>query len=190
MVERTEADWSALMEEEFIERARTDYQSAIWWLDQCCESPIERVFVRALYLEKPQGFRIFRTIGDRPFPIDNLMQMIGVDHYRDWVGAIYAQMPIEPYRADFYIEVFDTNKRERWFTAVIECDGHDFHERTKEQARRDKQRDRWFQTRGIATIRFTGSEIWNDPIKCAEDAYEVFWQALARHTGVAWRPRR
>ena len=25
---------------------------------------------------------------------------------------------------------------------IVECDGHDFHERTKEQASRDKERDR------------------------------------------------
>lgn len=43
---------------------------------------------------------------------------------------------------------------------AIECDGHDFHEKTKEQARRDKSRDRLLMANGIHTIRFTGSEVF------------------------------
>lgn len=43
---------------------------------------------------------------------------------------------------------------------AVECDGHDFHEKTKEQARRDKSRDRILISHGIHTIRFTGSEIF------------------------------
>lgn len=39
----------------------------------------------------------------------------------------------------------------------IECDGHDFHERTKEQAAHDKKRDRAIQASNIPIMRFTGS---------------------------------
>jgi very-short-patch-repair endonuclease len=53
---------------------------------------------------------------------------------------------------------------------AIECDGHDFHEKTKEQARHDKQRDRHILAAGISTVRFTGSEIWRDPDSCAREA--------------------
>jgi very-short-patch-repair endonuclease len=45
-------------------------------------------------------------------------------------------------------------------TAIaIECDGHDFHERTKQQAARDRKRDRTLQALGYVVLRFTGSEI-------------------------------
>lgn len=50
---------------------------------------------------------------------------------------------------------------------AVECDGHDFHERTKEQAARDRSRDRTFLLAGIPLLRFTGSEIWRDPYACA-----------------------
>lgn len=50
----------------------------------------------------------------------------------------------------------------------IYCDGHEFHEKTKEQAKRDRSIDRWIQEQGMKVLRFTGSEIWNDPQKCAE----------------------
>jgi very-short-patch-repair endonuclease len=48
----------------------------------------------------------------------------------------------------------------------VECDGHDFHERTKEQAARDRSKDRAIQEAGISILRFTGSEIYRDPEGC------------------------
>jgi very-short-patch-repair endonuclease len=42
---------------------------------------------------------------------------------------------------------------------VIEVDGHDYHEKTKEQAKRDKQRDRAFTSASYEVMRFTGSEL-------------------------------
>jgi|SRR5664280_3633585 len=53
---------------------------------------------------------------------------------------------------------------------VVECDGHDFHERTKEQAAHDRKRDRLLQDLGFKVFRFTGSEIWKDVFRCAEEA--------------------
>lgn len=56
---------------------------------------------------------------------------------------------------------------------VIECDGHDFHDRTKEQARKDRERDRALQSFGYRVYRYTGSEIWSDVFKCAHEAIVV-----------------
>lgn len=56
---------------------------------------------------------------------------------------------------------------------AIECDGHEFHEKTKEQAARDKARDRAIQALGIPVLRFTGSEIWNDPERKSLEAVET-----------------
>lgn len=67
------------------------------------------------------------------------------------------------YRLDFAI----MNSHFRWKLA-IECDGHDFHERTKEQAQRDKARDRDLVADGWTVLRFTGSEIHKNPSDCAE----------------------
>lgn len=52
---------------------------------------------------------------------------------------------------------------------AIEADGHEFHERTKEQAGRDKARDRALAADGWTILRFTGSEIWADPGRCARE---------------------
>lgn len=52
---------------------------------------------------------------------------------------------------------------------VIECDGHDFHERTKEQAEHDRRRDREMLSSGIPVLRVTGAEVWRSPVKAAFD---------------------
>jgi len=91
---------------------------------------------------------------------------------------IVVQPKIGPYRADFAIQYPGDGPLIK--TIVIECDGHDFHEKTKLQAAHDKKRDRWFQTRGIPVLRFTGSEIWADPIGCAEQVKPlVIWRQTA-----------
>lgn len=55
----------------------------------------------------------------------------------------------------------------------VECDGHDFHERTKEQAARDKSRDRELTMAGWQVLRFTGSEIWKDAATCARQVVDL-----------------
>ena len=47
--------------------------------------------------------------------------------------------------------------------------GHEFHGKTRQQAARDKGRDRDLTSNGIKVFRFTGSEIWKDPGTCADD---------------------
>lgn len=69
-------------------------------------------------------------------------------------------------RVDFFLECGGGE-------LVVECDGHEFHERTKEQAASDKARDRWFTQEGYRVIRFTGSEIWANPFTCAQQAIEI-----------------
>lgn len=70
-------------------------------------------------------------------------------------------------RVDFLVRPYST--KHTWKLAV-ECDGHDFHERTKEQAARDKSRDRRLARCGVVTVlRFTGSEIHENPRACAEE---------------------
>ena len=70
-------------------------------------------------------------------------------------------------RVDFLIHALDCGgEREEewnWKQLIVECDGHDFHERTKEQAAKDKARDRQAQLAGYTVFRYTGSELWRDP---------------------------
>lgn len=63
---------------------------------------------------------------------------------------------------------------------AIECDGHAFHERTKEQAARDKDRDRKILLSGFPVMRFTGSEIFRDTGACVEQVRSALVPILNR----------
>lgn len=51
----------------------------------------------------------------------------------------------------------------------VEIDGHQWHEKTKAQAQRDKERERFLVAHGWKILRFTGSEVFNNPRKCVEE---------------------
>ncbi|MBV9851812.1 MAG: DUF559 domain-containing protein [Armatimonadetes bacterium] len=57
---------------------------------------------------------------------------------------------------------------------IVECDGHEFHEKTRAQVARDKQRDRYLQKLGYKVFRFSGSEINQDAISCALEVFDGF----------------
>jgi hypothetical protein len=82
----------------------------------------------------------------------------------DGVVGIFPQCQLEGWRVDFLIGVGGFS--ESWL--IVECDGHDFHERTKEQAAKDRARDRKAQAEGFTVFRFTGAELYRDPLGCAE----------------------
>jgi len=75
------------------------------------------------------------------------------------------QAVIDKYRADFLFLILDEAKKTK--RLVVEVDGHDFHERTKAQAAKDRSRDRWMAENGYDVMRFTGSEVYANPCKCA-----------------------
>ena len=66
-------------------------------------------------------------------PIEQLMAVALWDVARHAGITLQAQVPVGPYRVDFIL--FNSNMR-----VVVECDGHDYHERTKDQAKRDRAR--------------------------------------------------
>lgn len=78
------------------------------------------------------------------------------------------QVQIGPHRVDFLF-VRERADNEPPCYVVVECDGHEFHEKTKEQAARDKSRDRDLTNCGMTVMRFTGSEIWADAGACAQE---------------------
>lgn len=139
----------------YEERLRSD-------LDDC-ESPIEQLLLAALHVDHDCMELDVIFMGKRdPAPRLTTGETI----------YVYQQAKVGNYRVDFLIHDCSFPLElaaPRWM--IVECDGHDFHERTKEQARRDKKRDRFFQSLGVKVLRFTGSEIWADPAQCAEEVY-------------------
>lgn len=64
------------------------------------------------------------------------------------------------YYSDFLISLSPPG-----YKLIVEIDGHEFHEKTKEQAQRDRERERAIKREGYDIIRFTGSEIYRNPDK-------------------------
>ena len=56
---------------------------------------------------------------------------------------------------------------------VIEIDGHEWHEKTKEQAKADKEKDRAYLKHGFIPIRFTGSEVFHHAKDCIRELFEI-----------------
>jgi len=144
-----------------------------------CESPIEIPMLFAL------------TIVGRELGASCILLVDGMEYgdREDWTGTVLIepQARMGEHRVDFlitYKEVvpdFSKTKKlpegmeipsskEITKKMVVECDGHDFHDRSKEQARKDRERDRMLQSLGYPVYRYTGSEIWADVFKCAYQA--------------------
>jgi very-short-patch-repair endonuclease len=132
-------------------------------LDQLakCESPIERLLLCALWMRGSWTRRLDLTMAPH---FDGLC----MDARERSAAVIAPQVVVGPYRVDFMLAMFFSADEPLGLVAV-ECDGHDFHEKTKEQAARDKARDRDLQMRGIQVFRYTGSEIWRDARACADE---------------------
>lgn len=62
---------------------------------------------------------------------------------------------------------------------IVELDGHEFHERTPEQAQSDKSRDRELQTMGWDVMRFTGREVLRGPCNCIEEVCQLLHAKVA-----------
>lgn len=96
---------------------------------------------------------------NQPSPIEQIMFIFLTslsiqEHMHQCPMLIEPQKQIGSYLVDFLVTFMGEQ-------LVIECDGHDFHERTKEQAQKDKLRDRTLQRLGFKVFRFTGSELWS-----------------------------
>lgn len=132
------------------------------------QSPIEKIFYLSL-----TEYYVDDSIGD-PMSQYNLLINLQPE----------LQFGKKKYRPDFevimlqYIQVGGQDKI-RDFTCYIECDGHDFHERTKEQAKNDRKKDRDFMSKGLNLIRFTGSEIYNSHMKCSKEVINFMYDKLS-----------
>ncbi len=131
------------------------------------DTPIENALFVALraWVTVNDGDFQFRRCGGEFGEPEALLKYYD-DRYGEETGCLLwtPQAHIENYRVDFAFYAVAKGGVKK---LVVECDGHDFHERTKEQARKDRSRDRRLQELGYQVFRFTGSEIHADPMKCA-----------------------
>ncbi len=136
-----------------------------WWGD----TEIERLFMMALIM-RLRVFKLGDCLADIHI-VPDAEVAAGMMNDSDDSGTlpliVVPQFQLPGWRVD-YLVLSRGVQRRGWHSLIIECDGHDFHERTKEQAARDRSRDRDAQLLGYTVFRFTGSEIWRDAWACSE----------------------
>ena len=167
-----------------IAAARAAYVSAQGhlldhYMARNCESPIEQLFLATLL---STGWR-FASGFDWRYAIDDhakhgIAMNAAIFTCDEAVAVCVPQAEVRAaghaYRIDFAF-VSDEAK------IAVELDGHDFHERTKEQAARDKARDRALTTAGWRVVRFAGSEVYADAAKCLAEVMRLEWSLYEQH---------
>jgi very-short-patch-repair endonuclease len=143
-------------------------------LEAFCESPIELMLGAALSWAI-NGYDQLRFLCP-----GTLYEFLEGESHQSKLNNTFAtyfapQVKIEMYRLDFLAASCCHGLVH--YTA-IECDGHDYHERTKGQASRDKKRDRALLGLGIPTLRFTGSDIHYKLNECVEEIEEFLFNRM------------
>lgn len=126
-----------------------------------CESPIEEFLLFEMIKQKEEietDKRDFLVSGENCSIIIEPQSSISI-------GS-------DSYRLDFEV-ILNDQKVDIIHKFAIECDGYEFHEKTKEQASYDRKRERRLMSDGYHVIRFTGSEIYQSPTKCATDVFKI-----------------
>lgn len=154
-------DKEFLLLRETFEMISVSFEENFRWVAEFCESPIERLMLLGLMADSQVGHP-FRVEAFRSRESGDLQKVSIWEQSGLW---LLPQINIGPYRADL---VLVNNLLRPRQIIIIECDGHHFHEKTKEQAARDKQRDRYFFCEGYTVLHFTGSEIYRDARECAQ----------------------
>ena len=131
------------------------------------DSPIERILDCAIAYEIEFGDNWHVECLRMPRGIEFKFQ---IRPFGEAPLVVQSQISVLGRRVDFVISTF--NRAGSASHLIVECDGHDFHERTKSRAKADRSFDRKVQEAGFTIFRFTGSEIWNNPCDCARQIVE------------------
>lgn len=141
-------------------------ESEYVWGAEIAESPIEKLFLAQIL--HPDTLCDFQARVEVLRPPSGLVAHTEPPPIRGIY--VYPQITIGEFRVDFLLRSTLYGEAAH---IIVECDGHEFHEKTKEQAQRDKARDRYLVSQGYRLIRFTGSEIYRDPEAVAREAIEI-----------------
>lgn len=153
---------------------------------QSCESPIEARMLGHLALKATRHlgggfvFDSLRRIGTWKDVATAMQAGLRFGSPRSRTGSLWlgAQVNVGNYRVDLVAARDDGYVQ----FVFVECDGHNYHERKREQAERDRKRDRWMVAEGFTVLRFTGSEIHQRGDECALEVLNVLGVDTAERT--------
>lgn len=134
------------------------------FMNEAIQSPIEKIFITAfeLYTELENKEKIYLFEQEK-------IQLENKTYYADFM-----------FKADDYVNgtLFGDKLKKIDYKLIIECDGHEFHEKTKEQVKHDNEREYDLKMAGYEILRFSGSQIYNEPLKCARDTYNYILKKI------------
>lgn len=145
---------------EEIENHKSD--DAAYWGN--FQSPLEEAFYEWWYVVREVETRVY-TFFDR----------IGLIPQKEITCAG------KKYRLDFMLDFHGQTDASRYSLTAnghpalnvgVELDGHEFHERTKEQVALRDRRDRALQKAGWKIFHYSGSEFYRNPVRCVSEVYE------------------
>jgi very-short-patch-repair endonuclease len=123
-------------------------------------SPIEQI----LYVAMKTVFHVMSES-----PSDAVYDKHGNDAHSHGYD-IRPQVKIGKYRVDFLVGCIGVaNSKIYNREVIVECDGHNFHDKDKKQRAYEKARDRYFQSEGLTVFHYTGAEIAGNPIDAASE---------------------
>lgn len=185
--------WHAILEGRLLSQTpsllRSGIDESIERIDRLCESQIEKLLAvmfqeltRNSWIGKPRAFEFGEFAYDTHHSwLESMTNSFNGMAQKYWIGVIAPQCEWRRYRVDFMFSAMlrDNRGDPQFQSLAVECDGHAFHERTRDQAEHDRARDRELVSAGIHVFRFTGSQINRSPADCAEEIMEFFNQWAA-----------
>lgn len=182
------------LRDEYLGAAGSAYEDEL----SVAESPIERLFLATMMargwhrVSSREWCDLELDISNRHNLAINRSLMTNEDHGFACIPQLDVSIAGSAYRVDFAF--LSMPEEEMTARLAVELDGHDFHERTKEQASRDKKRDRDFAAAGWTVLRFTGSDIYRDASAALREVGSVGGSLLRVRSrmsrGSAWKAAR
>lgn len=142
-----------------------DYQTKFQRQGEKCQSPIEHLMQQAISHEAV----CWMTPPGR-WPGTSTTRV-----------AMITQCWVDEYVVDFMLRFRDERAGSVvLLDVVVECDGHNYHSKTRDQANRDRTRDRAFVRLDVPVLRFTSDEIFSHPVSCASEVFSTVGDTLDR----------
>ena len=177
--------------------------NSIWALDEFLKLPRRAQELLTNYLlnsrnEKSAHFLYVNGIGNEDIssPIEQIYYLASSILFYEENNINLFDMPIPQYEIKcndnkFIADFFYSNEEAKNISkdqgheyqysdihVVVECDGHKFHKKTKQQVIHDNERQMAIQLTGYDIIRFSGSQICGNPMKCAKEAHDFIRMKL------------
>lgn len=160
------------------------YEFCNWSFDMSDNSPIEQIFEVAYRLYNIDFYEWNKRVDD----IDNLYEIPLVEILQN---ELCVQEEIlcnrKKYIVDFVIDLTRKCKNSDEYVYpefkdlkyIIELDGHEYHS-NKKQVNYDYERERDLQELGYKVIRFTGSQMYNNPFSSIDKLVQIILNDMRR----------